>query len=287
MGIRPLWRIPGIVARERLHPPGRQRIPEPMVMDDAESVAFFHAGGEANPGMRAVYDLCARALDAMLPQGGRLLDLGIGSGRALSAVLRRRPDVHAVGVDLAPNMLATARELFATEGLDGRVELVQADITALPESLAGAPWDAISCMWTLHQLPDADVLSAALRQIATVRRDSGAALWISDFARLRDPSACPAMLQCVDPDSPMGLRQDAIASEAAAFTREELSAALAVAGLDGLSSGHATPLPYLQAYWAFGEKGRPAPAAKRVSQLHGQARREAALLRWGFTAKPF
>jgi SAM-dependent methyltransferase len=287
MGVRPLWRIPGIVVRERLHSPGRERIPEPMVMDDAQSVAFFHAGGGANPGMQAVYDLCARAIDTMLPPGGRLLDLGIGSGRALSAVLRRRPDISAVGVDLAPNMLATARDLFASEGIDDRVELVQADITALPESLAGAPWDAISCMWTLHQLPDADVLSAALRQIATVRRDSGAALWISDFARLRDPSACPAMLQCVDPDSPMGLRQDAIASEAAAFTRDELSAALALAGLDGLNAGHATPLPYLQAYWRFGAQGKPAPAAKRAPQLRGQARREAALLRWGFTAKPF
>lgn len=287
MGMRPLWRVPGIVVRERLHSPGRERIPEPMVMDDAESVAYFHAGGGANPGMRAVYDLCARSMDALLPQGGRLLDLGIGSGRALSAVLQRRPDVHAVGVDLAPNMLATARELFAAEGLDKRVELVQADITALPESLSAGPWDAVSCMWTLHQLPDAEVLAAALRQIAAVQRETGAALWISDFARLKDPSACPAMLQCVDPDSPMGLRQDAIASEAAAFTRAELAAQLAAAGLGALSSGHATPLPYLQAYWMFGAKGKPAAVGQRQSPLRGQTRREAALLRMGFTAKPF
>lgn len=287
MGIRPLWRVPGIVVRERLHSPGRERIPEPMVMDDAESVAYFHAGGAANPGMQAVYDLCARAIDALLPPGGRLLDLGIGSGRALSAVLRRRPDVHAVGVDLAPNMLATARELFASEGLETRAELVQADITALPDSLVAGPWDAVSCMWTLHQLPDVEVLGAALRQIAAVQRDSGAAIWISDFARLKDPSACPAMLQCVDPDSPMGLRQDAIASEAAAFTRAELSAQLAAAGLAGLSSGHATPLPYLQAYWMFGPRGKHAPTGQQDSELRGQTRREAALLRWGFTAKPF
>jgi SAM-dependent methyltransferase len=287
MGIRPLWRVPGIVLRERRHSPGRERIPEPMVMDDAESVAYFHAGGGANPGMRAVYDLCARSIDALLPQGGRLLDLGIGSGRALSAVLHRRPDVHAVGVDLAPNMLDTARKLFAAEGLDDRVELVQADITALPESLTARSWDAVSCMWTLHQLPDVEVLGAALRQIAAVQRDTGAALWISDFARLKDPSACPAMLQCVDPHSPMGLRQDAIASEAAAFTRDELSAQLAAAGLGALSSGHATPLPYLQAYWMFGAKGKPAPGGQQHSALRGQPRREAALLRWGFTAKPF
>jgi tRNA (cmo5U34)-methyltransferase len=259
-----------------------------MVMNDPESVAQFHTGGASNPGMQAVYDLCARALDALLPPGGRLLDLGVGSGRALSAVLRRRPDIRATAVDLAPNMLATARELFAAEGLDGRIELVQADITALPEQLSMGAWDAVSCMWTLHQLPDFDVLRAALRQIAAVQRHSGVAVWISDFQRLRDPAACPAMLLCVDPSSPAVLRQDAIASEAAAFTGAELSEALADAGLGGMHSGHSTPLPYLQAYWMFGARGRPSAATgPRRAQLSGSARREAALLRWGFTATPF
>lgn len=287
-GIRPLWRVPGIVLRERLHPTGRERIPEPMVMDDPESVAQFHTGGASNPGMRAVYDLCARALDALLPPGGRLLDLGVGSGRALSAVLRRRPDVRATAVDLAPNMLSTAQELFDAEGLGERVELVQADISALPERLSTGPWDAISCMWTLHQLPDFDVLRGALSQIAAVQRRSGAAVWISDFQRVRDPTACPNMLVCVDPASPAILRQDAIASEAAAFTIAELSKELEASGLQGMHSGHSTPLPYLQAYWMFGAHGRPSnPSGTRPAQLRGQARREAALLRWGFTAKPF
>ncbi|MGE0215842.1 class I SAM-dependent methyltransferase [Mycolicibacterium sp.] len=284
--IRPMWRVPGIILRERRHPPGRRRIPEPMVMDDPESVAQFHTGGATNPGMRAVYDLCARAIDALVPAGGRLLDLGVGSGRALSAVLRRRPDVRATAVDLAPNMLATARTLFDGEGVGDRVELVQADITALPAELAGADWAAVSCMWTLHQLPDFDVLRGALGQIAAVRRRSGAAVWISDFQRLRDPAACPQMLVCVDPDSPAVLREDAIASEAAAFTSAELTEELAAAGLPDLRFGHSTPLPYLQAYWAYGPAGKHGPP-NRGSELRGQARREAALLRWGFTAKPF
>jgi SAM-dependent methyltransferase len=259
-----------------------------MVMNDPESVAQFHLGGASNPGMQGVYDFGARALDALLPPGGRMLDLGVGSGRALGAILRRRPDVHATAVDLAPNMLATARELFTAEDLDGRVELVRADITALPGRLSAGAWDAVSCMWTLHQLPDFDALRAALRQIAALRRHSGAALWISDFQRMRDPSAGPAMLRCVDPSSPELLRNDAIASEAASFTREELSAELAAAGLADMGSGFARPLPYLQAYWLPGARGNPgAPAGVRRSPLRGQARREAALLRWGFTAKPF
>jgi tRNA (cmo5U34)-methyltransferase len=287
-GIRPLWRVPGIVARERRHPAGRERVPEPMVMDDAEAVAHFHAGGVSNPGMQAVYDFGARALDVLLPPGGRLLDLGVGSGRAISAVLRRRPDVQVVAVDLAPNMLATARELVAEQGLGGRVELVQADITALPEPLATGSWDAVSCMWTLHQLPDFDTLGAALRQIAAIRRHCGAAVWISDFQRLRDPSACDAMLTCVDPSSPTILRRDAMASEAAAFTAAELTSELAAAGLGDLRSGQARPLPYLHAYWTPGAS-KAARAAARVgrSPLTATARREAALLRWGFSAKPF
>jgi SAM-dependent methyltransferase len=259
-----------------------------MVVDDPESVAQFHTGGASNPGIVAVYDLCARALDALLPPGANLLDLGVGSGRALSAVLRRRPDVRATAVDLAPNMLSTARELFDAEGLGDRVELLQADITALPERISTSPWDAVSCMWTLHQLPDFDTLRGALSQIAAVRRRNEAAVWISDFQRLRDPAAAPKMLEVADPASPAVLRQDAIASEAAAFTIAELSKELATAGLQGMQHGHSTPLPYLQAYWMFGARGKPyALSGTPDAHLRGPARREAALLRWGFTAKPF
>ena len=284
---RSLWRMPLIVERERHHPSGRERIPEPMVMDDFDSVTQFHDGGASDPGMQAVYDFNARSLDVLLPQGARLLDLGVGSGRAISAVMRRRSDLHVTGVDLAPNMLATAKQLFAAESLDGQVELVEADITVLPDRLATADWDGISCMWTLHQLTDFDVLRAALRQIATLRQHSGAAVWIFDFQRLKSPSTLPAMLS-LDPSMPPVLRKDAIASEAAGFTHAELSAELTAAGLADFRSGHAKPLPYLQAYWAPG-KNTTSHISTHVHHQHlrGQARRYAALLRRGFTAKPF
>jgi tRNA (cmo5U34)-methyltransferase len=286
---RPLWRIPLIVARERRHAPGRERIPEPMVMDDPESVAQFHEGGLSNPGQLAAYDFSARALEALLPPGARLLDLGVGSGRALSALLRRRPDIQATAVDLAPNMLATARELFVTEGLADRVELVEADITALPERVATADWDGISCVWTLHQLPDFDVLRGALRQIEVLRRNGGPAVWIFDFQRLKDPSALKALIAALAPSLPPVLLKDALASEAAGFTNAELSAELTAAGLGGMSRGHARPLNYLQAHWAPARNAKIDGCRKpaRGSELHGRDRRDTALLRWGFTAKPF
>jgi tRNA (cmo5U34)-methyltransferase len=159
----------------------------------------------------------------------------------------------------------------------------------LPDELAAADWDGVSCVWTLHQLPDFDILRGALRQIAAVRGNCGAALWIFDFQRLNDPSALASMAPCVDPSIPPVLRKDALASEAAGFTLAELSAELAAAGLGGMSHGHARPLPYLQAHWMPADGAQLNGHRSRTSdgRLSRRARGDAALLRWGFTAKPF
>jgi SAM-dependent methyltransferase len=259
-----------------------------MVMNEPESVAQFHAGGARSSGMLAVYDFSARALNALLPQGARLLDLGVGSGRALAHIARLRPDLQVTGVDLAPNMLATARSLFEDEGLDSRIELVEADITALPTPIVDAPWDGISCVWTLHQLPDFEVLGGALRQIDAVRERSGAAVWIFDFQRLLSPDTFPALLDVLDPAMNPVLRGDGIASEAAAFTHGELSAELTAAGLGDLRGGHARPITWTQAFWAPRADGKPGGSTSfRPDRLPPRARGDAATLRVGFSAKPF
>ena len=128
-----------------------------------------------------------------------------------------------------------------------------------------------------------------MKQIAALRRNYGAAIWLFDCQRLKDPSALKSLVPCVDPSMPPVLRKDALASEAAGFTFEELSAELVAAGLDGMSHGHARPLPYLQAHWlpskSIGLNAHRSPHSDGA--LSGRARRDAALLRWGFTAKPF
>ncbi len=284
---RALYKMPLIALRERRAPPGRERLPELMVMDDPESVAEFHEGGATSPGMRAVHDLSARCLDALLPEDGRLLDLGCGSGRALAQLALRRPDVSAVGVDLAPNMLARAGELLAEQGIGDRVDLVEADISELPEGVVRSDWDAVSCVWTLHHLPNPATLDAALSQIAALRDRQSCAVWIVDFQRLRNSETFPAGLRISEPGLGPYLRRDAVASEAAAFTYDELSASLERVGLADVHGGCARPIAWQQAHWAAAAGREPRAAGLlRDSQLERSARLDAAALRLGFTGLP-
>lgn len=284
---RALWRMPLVALAERWTPPGRARVLEPMVMDEPDSVAQFHAGGRTSSGMRAVHDVSARCLDALLPAGGRLLDLGCGSGRALAYLALRRPDIAAVGVDLADNMLARARELLRDEGLLDRIDLVRADIGALPTELARRRWDAVSCVWTLHHLPDEAVLAAVFRQMASLRAATGCAVWILDFQRLHGADSFARGLGILEPEIDDRLGQDATASEAAAFTFEELRAAARSAGLASLRGGRAWPIPWQQAHWLPGTAPASHPTgAWRELPLEGAARIDAMLLRRGFGGLP-
>jgi SAM-dependent methyltransferase len=279
--------MPLIAVTERRHPPGRTRVPEPMVMDGTDSVAQFHEGGATSPGMLAVYDLNARVLDALVPEGGRLLDLGVGSGRALHRFLAMRPDVTATGVDLAPNMLDHARRLFDANGSAERVTLVEADLTALPDELADQPWDAISCVWALHHLPDADALRAALREIAQIRDGSQCAVWLLDFQRLRDPDTMRSVMAVLQPGMPPVLHADGVASEAAAFSHEEFRAELGAAGLRDLEAGISRPIPWLQAFWSHPRRDEVRAGARRhPGRLPGPARGDAVVLRRGFSKLP-
>jgi len=272
-----------IAVEERRHPPGRSRVPEPMVMDGESSIEQFHASGARLAGMQAVYELSAHSLDALVPGGGRLLDLGVGSGRALARFLDLRPDVSATGVDLSAGMLAQARRFLDAAGLGKRVTLVEGDLTALPGPVVDRSWDAISSVWALHHMRDRRMLRAALRQIAALRERGGSALWLLDLQRLRNPGSFAAFMAALQPDAPAVLRSDARASEAAAFTLEELRAECMAAGLDGIESGIAQPIAWLQAHWC--DAGR-AGVCTDERPAGGTLPADAPLLHGGFSRLP-
>jgi SAM-dependent methyltransferase len=103
--------------------------------------------------------------EAAIPRGGVVLDIGCGSGRALSPL---RQAVGAAGsviaLDLTPEMLAVARPA----SISARAALVLADARSLP--FADASADAIFAAGLVNHLPDAE---AGLRELARVTRKGG------------------------------------------------------------------------------------------------------------------
>lgn len=78
----------------------------------------------------------------LFPEGRpfRILDLGVGSGAILLAILAERPAARGLGVDVSEDALAVARDNAASLGLSGQVALLRGDWTA---GLAEADFDLV------------------------------------------------------------------------------------------------------------------------------------------------
>jgi release factor glutamine methyltransferase len=84
-------------------------------------------------------------LDVVLPafpaeRAFSVLDLGVGSGAILLAILAERPRAKGLGVDVSEEALAVARDNAAQLGLGGRAALLRTDWTA---GLADASFDLV------------------------------------------------------------------------------------------------------------------------------------------------
>ena len=75
--------------------------------------------------------LVSTALEAF-PEPARfsLLDLGVGSGAVMLAILAERPAAKGLGIDVSEEALAVARDNAASLGLEGRAAFLRGDWTA-------------------------------------------------------------------------------------------------------------------------------------------------------------
>jgi SAM-dependent methyltransferase len=127
------------------------------------SIAFDRAAGyyDESRGLGPqAEELVADRVEAVVRPGGRLLEIGVGTGRIALPLHRRGRE--AVGIDLSMPMLERYRAKAAAAGLAPPV-LVRADATWLP--FPDASFDAVLEVHVLHLVPDWQGALAEARRV--------------------------------------------------------------------------------------------------------------------------
>jgi ubiquinone/menaquinone biosynthesis C-methylase UbiE len=247
--------IPFYLLRERATRSQMERTPEPMVMDDDQSVAEYAEVGE-QVGL-PVYKVCALQMSQLLPEGATVVELGCGPATYATHLARERPDVEILGIDLSEQMLGAARAGVERRGLTDRVRFTRGDITDFA-SLVPERVDAVASIWALHHLPSAEALERCLRDIARTRERTGCALWLYDYARFKNPATHAAFLSTLsEMDLPPALRRDSMMSADAAFSFDEMIAALEATGLGDVHHDRMRMWQNFQVHWAERLDGAP------------------------------
>jgi phosphatidylethanolamine/phosphatidyl-N-methylethanolamine N-methyltransferase len=111
--------------------------------------------------------------------GGRILEVGVGTGISLPGYSRKN---HVVGVDISEPMLRKAKERVATQGLSHVDLLAVMDGTQL--GFADASFDAVAALFVITAVPDPE---GTLDELARVVRPGGEIVVVAHFAAEAEP----------------------------------------------------------------------------------------------------
>lgn len=103
-----------------------------------------------------------------LPPGGRVLDVGTGTGDLALEIARHHPDAAVVGLDYTGPMIARAPAKARREGLAEQIAWTRGDGQALP--FPDASFDAVTSAFVLRNFAD---LARAYAEMARVTRPGG------------------------------------------------------------------------------------------------------------------
>jgi phosphatidylethanolamine/phosphatidyl-N-methylethanolamine N-methyltransferase len=121
----------------------------------------------------------AAAAEAAMRVGGRVLEVGVGTGIALAAY---RPPLRVVGIDVSRDMLARARRRVAELGLTNVEDLAEMDAQRL--AFADASFDVVMAQYVVNTVPDPD---AALDEFARVLRPGGEIILVNRIGATSGP----------------------------------------------------------------------------------------------------
>lgn len=204
-----------------------ERTPEPELMNDiAQAEAYAHADFESAHASFIQF-FRDRFPDENIT--GHALDLGCGPADISIRFARAYPRCRVHGVDGAAAMLVFGRQRLEREGLQARVQLVEAYLPE--ESLPLEQYDAVISNSLLHHLRDPAVLWQTLRQYAK----PGAPLFMMDLMRPASREAARALVAEYAAGEPAILRHDFLHSLLAAYRVDEVVAQLRDAGLASLT----------------------------------------------------
>jgi len=201
-----------------------KRVLEPELMDDPAQAAVY-----AGPDLDSAYYLfvwCFQKFFPDLPSETTILDLGCGTAGVSLRLAKLLADGKVDGVDGADTMLEYGRKAVQQENLDHRVKLFHGTLPGrldLPRSHYGA----IVSNSFLHHLADPMVLWNAIEEYG----EANAAILVVDLIRPSSKEDAQGVIEKYMPDAPPLLCRDMTNSLLAAFTMEEVTSQLHIAGL--------------------------------------------------------
>jgi ubiquinone/menaquinone biosynthesis C-methylase UbiE len=105
-------------------------------------------------------------LEILGPETEKILDIGCGTGKFASRLLKRCARARVWGLDLSDGMLRRCQDRCRTLG--GRLQIVQADSEKLP--FARDAFDAVTCSHSFHHYPHQE---RVVREMHRVLRPGG------------------------------------------------------------------------------------------------------------------
>lgn len=195
------------------------REPEPsMVMDDPEHVqAFFEAGDGMGP-MAGIYLFNVAHATQVLHGAKKVIDLGCGPARLLGRMAKINPEISFLGIDLSDEMLASAKDHIADQGIQN-VELKKGDITDL-NFLSDHSVDGVMSTLALHHLPTQKHLRACFKEANRILAPEGR-VYFFDLGRMRSLYSILAFAYRNAKNQPHAFTLDSERSWRAAFLPED------------------------------------------------------------------